>query len=229
MLSVDIEKIIPVTEARDMFNKIIDEVEGSDDLYVLTKNGKPSAVVVGINHLEKLTGETDTEVMAKVDQAGPKEAADDDFSTSDQFNTKDATPPAVNQTPVADQTPAEPVPPAQTPAIDPAAKTEPVKDDVSFGDLPPNNTENGSAGAATDPFTPPSSPTPAEKTQTNPPGSSGGLGQNPVIPPPPGDDKNLSSDPMAPATDADGNTDMSQNTYAAPPTNPPSNPPIGQV
>ncbi len=58
MLQVNIEKIIPVTEARDMFNKIVDEVEGTDELYVLTKNGKPCAVVVGVNHLEKLTGES---------------------------------------------------------------------------------------------------------------------------------------------------------------------------
>jgi len=75
MLSVDIEKIIPVTEARDMFNKIVDEVEGSDEMYVLTKNGKPAAVVVGVNHLEKLTGETSGEIMTKVTEATtePKE------------------------------------------------------------------------------------------------------------------------------------------------------------
>lgn len=66
MLQVDIEKIIPVTEARDMFNKIVDEVEGTDEMYVLTKNGKPSAVIVGVNHLEKLTGDEGSEVMAKI-------------------------------------------------------------------------------------------------------------------------------------------------------------------
>jgi prevent-host-death family protein len=66
MLSVDIEKIIPVTEARDMFNKIVDEVEGTDEMYVLTKNGKPSAVLVGVNHLEKLTGAEGSQVMAKI-------------------------------------------------------------------------------------------------------------------------------------------------------------------
>ena len=43
VLEVDIDKLLPVTEARDNFNKIIDEVEGSDLMYVLTKNGKPSA------------------------------------------------------------------------------------------------------------------------------------------------------------------------------------------
>ena len=56
MLKVDVDKIIPVTDARDNFNKIIDEVDSSDDMYVLTKNGTPVAVVVGVNHLEKLTG-----------------------------------------------------------------------------------------------------------------------------------------------------------------------------
>ena len=56
MLEVDIEKIIPITEARDSFNQIIEGVEASDDMYVVTKNGKPSAIIVGVHHLEKLTG-----------------------------------------------------------------------------------------------------------------------------------------------------------------------------
>ena len=65
MLDVDIDKILPLTEARDNFNKIVDDVEGTDQMYVLTKNGKPAAVVVGVNHLEKLTGIT-TEKAASV-------------------------------------------------------------------------------------------------------------------------------------------------------------------
>lgn len=68
MLEVDIDKILPVTEARDNFNKIIDEVEGTDHMYVLTKNGKPSAVVVGVNHLEKLTGKTADELTSIVEK-----------------------------------------------------------------------------------------------------------------------------------------------------------------
>lgn len=56
MLKVDVDKIVPVTDARDNFNKIIEEVDSSDEMYVLTKNGTPVAVVVGVNHLEKLTG-----------------------------------------------------------------------------------------------------------------------------------------------------------------------------
>ena len=82
MLEVQIENIIPVTEARDRFNQIVDSVEGTEELYVLTKNGKPAAIVVGIHHLEKLTGESHTAVFgtessptpAAVAPAAPTEA-----------------------------------------------------------------------------------------------------------------------------------------------------------
>lgn len=57
MLQVDIDKITPVTEARDNLNKIVEEVDNSDVMHVLTKNGTPVAVIVGVNHLEKLTGQ----------------------------------------------------------------------------------------------------------------------------------------------------------------------------
>lgn len=67
MLEVEIDKIMPVTEARDNFNKIVDEVESSDAMYVLTKNGKPSAVVVGVHHLEKLTGKSTADLTAIVE------------------------------------------------------------------------------------------------------------------------------------------------------------------
>lgn len=56
MLEVKIEKIVPITDARDSFNRIIDEVDATDEMYVITKNGKPAAIVVGVHHLEKLTG-----------------------------------------------------------------------------------------------------------------------------------------------------------------------------
>ena len=58
MLEVQIENIIPVTEARDKFNQIVDAVENTDELYVITKNGKPASIMVGVHHLEKLTGES---------------------------------------------------------------------------------------------------------------------------------------------------------------------------
>ncbi|HOZ03643.1 MAG TPA: type II toxin-antitoxin system prevent-host-death family antitoxin [Candidatus Woesebacteria bacterium] len=56
MLEVNVDNILPITAARDSFNKIIDEVEGGDELYLVTKNGSPAAIIVGVHHLEKLTG-----------------------------------------------------------------------------------------------------------------------------------------------------------------------------
>jgi len=72
MLEVQIENIIPVTEARDRFNQIVDAVEGTEELYVLTKNGKPAAIVVGIHHLEKLTGEAHTAVFGAETNSVPQ-------------------------------------------------------------------------------------------------------------------------------------------------------------
>jgi len=113
-MQVDIEKIIPVTEARDKFNKVVDEVEGSDEIYVFTKNGKPASVMVGVNHLEKLTGETHGDIEAKIAETPgadpipapvvPTAEADDPFVT-----TPTETP--VNEPAVApDNTPATPEP-----------------------------------------------------------------------------------------------------------------------
>jgi prevent-host-death family protein len=70
MLEVNIEKILPVTTARDSLNKIVDEIEESDELYVITKNGKPAAILVGVKHLEKLTG-IDHKMILPDDSSGP--------------------------------------------------------------------------------------------------------------------------------------------------------------
>lgn len=72
MLEVDIDKILPVTEARDSLNRIVDQVGGTDHIFVLTKNGKPSAVIVGVNHLGKLTGKTADELTS----IAPKKASE---------------------------------------------------------------------------------------------------------------------------------------------------------
>ena len=99
MLEVNIEKIVPVTEARDMFNKIVDEVEGTDDLYVLTKNGKPAAVVVGVNHLEKLTGQPHGDVVTQIEESAASEespalATPDEEETETVFASADDVPQA---------------------------------------------------------------------------------------------------------------------------------------
>lgn len=99
MLQVNVDKILPVTEARDKFNQLVDGVEGTDDLYVLTKNGKPAAVVVGVNHLEKLTGEQNIQSIAAgatvsqfsddSDQNDDSPAQPDDSQTETVFASAD--------------------------------------------------------------------------------------------------------------------------------------------
>lgn len=81
MLEVNIDKIIPVTDARDKLNEIIGAAEGSDDLYVITKNGKPSAIIVGVHHLEKLTGMTHEELMPDMEDTDQVESQNTMSST----------------------------------------------------------------------------------------------------------------------------------------------------
>jgi len=117
MLDVDIEKIIPITEVRDSLNKIIDAVAGSEDLYVVTKNGKPAAIIVGVHHLEKLTGidhkmiipedtdisreETTAEPESKVEaaEAITPVSADTASSTNSDTSKDDAIEPISNPIP----------------------------------------------------------------------------------------------------------------------------------
>ena len=88
MLEVDIEKIIPITEARDNLNQLVDSVSDSDDLVVITTNGKPSAILVGVHHLEKLTG------MASNDLIPPTSPVIDSFDQSAVSSTQSAIDPA---------------------------------------------------------------------------------------------------------------------------------------
>lgn len=123
MLEVQIENIIPVTEARDKFNQIVDAVEGTEELYVLTKNGKPAAIVVGVHHLEKLTGETNTAVFGTEENNSPQEAA----APSEQFAAPAATAPA----PAYDEIPSTPI---STPVTDPAPV--PIINDSALPETP---------------------------------------------------------------------------------------------
>lgn len=109
MLEVDIDKILPVTEARDSFNKIVDEVEGTDHVYVLTKNGKPAAVVVGVNHLEKLTGKTTNELTSIVEKKA------DETPVVEEVKTANSAP----EVPLASQTKA----PSENPSAAPISET----------------------------------------------------------------------------------------------------------
>jgi len=144
-MQVDIEKIIPVTEARDKFNKVVDEVEGSDHIYVFTKNGKPASVMVGVNHLEKLTGETHGDIEAKIAEApGPDPAPSATPDTAptasepttpvdDPFVITPAETPANEPVAAPDNTPATPEPSAP---VEPASAT-PVTPPMTTPDATP--------------------------------------------------------------------------------------------
>lgn len=101
-MNVNIEKILPVTEVRDSLNKIIDEVESSDELYVVTKNGKPSAIIVGVHHLEKLTGIKHDQLMPESDfpsggsgaSAQPATTSTDDMAATATASATPAASPA---------------------------------------------------------------------------------------------------------------------------------------
>lgn len=54
-LKVNLENIIPLTEARDHFSQIVNEVQ-KDKLYVLTKGGKPAVAIIDVKYLEMITG-----------------------------------------------------------------------------------------------------------------------------------------------------------------------------
>ncbi len=57
MLQVGIDKIMPVTEARANIARLVDEVE-KGDVFVITRGGKPAAVVVPVDKAEKILGDS---------------------------------------------------------------------------------------------------------------------------------------------------------------------------
>lgn len=101
MLEVKIDKILPITEARDSFNKIVDDVEESDELYVLTKNGKPTAVMVGVHHLEKLTGTSHEELMGAAAAAGTVMAEETNKQEENMSTNSNITPPIESAPPAS--------------------------------------------------------------------------------------------------------------------------------
>lgn len=138
MLEVDIEKIIPVTDARDSLNQIIETVEGSDSMYVITKNGKPSAIIVGVHHLEKLTGMKSNELSVDEEPEAAAPVAPDTFPKTETVtkttmtevpeNSTQAAPAPFTLAPEEDdifaplpepEAPVVPAPAAATPAVEP--------------------------------------------------------------------------------------------------------------
>ena len=63
----------PLTEARNRLSEIVDDVRSTGSEFVITKHGRPSAVVLGYDEyaslLETLNILSDPETMAALDEA----------------------------------------------------------------------------------------------------------------------------------------------------------------
>ena len=159
MLEVKIDNILPVTEARDSFNQLVDKVESSDEMFVLTKNGKPVSILVGVQHLEKLTGTSHEDLTKEIDETSPIASSPEDMATP--------TPePAFAPAPALEETPETTT---EVPVTDaPAQATEPV--DNSTTQNYQDNAFSYNAPAPTEaPATPEAQPAaaPADNTQVD--------------------------------------------------------------
>ena len=123
MLEVQIENILPVTEARDRFNQLVDGVENSDDMFVLTKNGKPAAIMVGVHHLEKLTGENHEELFgtgAKEEEKAEEETEEKEEKISEPEVAATTMPTGTSSIPDASEEMAQPDPMPEEAPVEPA-------------------------------------------------------------------------------------------------------------
>jgi len=58
VLEVPIDKIVPVTNARARIASLVSDVQKTNSLYVLTRGGKPAAVLASVDYLNKLPART---------------------------------------------------------------------------------------------------------------------------------------------------------------------------
>lgn len=79
MLSVQIDRIIPIDEVKEEFEKIVEEVSeggGDNNLFILTREGKPAVAIVNIKYLSDLTGDDIISDANFTDDDGAKEGPD---------------------------------------------------------------------------------------------------------------------------------------------------------
>lgn len=173
-LKVSLENIIPLTEARDHFSQIVNEVQ-KDKLYVLTKGGKPAVAIVDVKYLEQITNgnanrdNVVSEIKKDPTKVGlPPMVKHDTNPTSNSFNPpitpKPSTPPPPpppplprpNPTPYQPQPPKPVTPPAPRPPMPSYQPSKPTP--------PPYQPPRPPMTPAPKPYTPP--------TQTPPPTTS---------------------------------------------------------
>lgn len=56
MIHADLDKILPEDDALEKITSIIEEVEENQELFIITKSGRPAAAIINIDYLEELTG-----------------------------------------------------------------------------------------------------------------------------------------------------------------------------
>lgn len=133
-LKVSLENIIPLTEARDHFSQIVNEVQ-KDKLYVLTKGGKPAIALVDVKYLEAITGgNVNTSHVEQEIQKNPAKVGRPEMIKHETNPTPTPTPPPTSvptPTPISapkpftPSTPPPPPTPKPQPPITQASPTPP--------------------------------------------------------------------------------------------------------
>lgn len=92
-INVPIDRIVPLTDARDNFSRIVADIESSaDGLYVLTKGGKPAIALISIGYLEKLM-DGKGNVAEPLKPASPRIAQSPPVEKSEEIKTTPPSPP----------------------------------------------------------------------------------------------------------------------------------------
>lgn len=138
-LRVSLENIIPLTEARDHFSQIVNEVQ-KDKLYVLTKGGKPAVAIIDVKYLETISGgeiredNIENEIQKDPGKVGRPEMIKHEVNMPKPLATPPqdslTPPPAPKPEPIAPPpsptTPVPTPPPTPAPLPKPEPKVEPV-------------------------------------------------------------------------------------------------------
>jgi len=188
-LKVSLENIIPLTEARDHFSQIVNEVQ-KDKLYVLTKGGKPAVAIVDVKYLEAITGGNVNQDYVKEEiKKAPEKVGLAPMVEHKPLPTPPLTTPISSLTIPPTPKPFNPItPPSPTPPspVIPASPTpKPPIPSGATPTTPPINTlpparqsqAPGVAGGPNTPLPPPKSPTPPSTMparQSQAPGVAGG-------------------------------------------------------
>lgn len=107
MIEVPIDRIIPVNEARSQFDRIMEDIQ-TDSLYVvISKEGKPSAAIINIDYLEKVTGDTRPKMVGvegPKEKRGPESVTEEAQTTpepkEEESKTETPTPSETEETPI---------------------------------------------------------------------------------------------------------------------------------